>query len=201
MKSRRKITSLDPEDAALIESDVAEIAASIPAHVWNGRSLPVPVEEIAREVYGLRVCHVSHDQMKEVVGDDSVEGTLSGLLLTGIGEIWVNQEEAAHPEWGTRRKRFTIGHELGHFVMHQVGRKPIFCRDAEVNNGSEPTPRTVPEVEANTFSAALLMPASMVRAELREDRTDRENLAVLMELFEASDKAMRRRVAALNAIA
>jgi len=197
----QKITSLAPDEAALIESDVAEIAASIPAHVWDGRSLPVPVEEIAREVYGLRVCQVSHDQMREVVGDACDEGTLSGLLLTGIGEIWINQEEAAHPEWGSRRKRFTIGHELGHFVMHQVGRRPIFCRDSGENNGFEPTPRTVPEVEANTFSAALLMPAPLVRAELRQDRSDQENLEILMRLFEASDKAMRRRVSALQAIA
>lgn len=37
--------------------------------------------------------------------------SLSGLLLPVRGEIWVNAEEAR--QWPPRR-RFTIGHELGH---------------------------------------------------------------------------------------
>ena len=198
----KKVTSLEPEDASQIEEAVGEILEMIPPRVWNGRSLPIPVEEIAREVYGLRVCRVSHDQMKEVVGDRITDGTLSGLLLTGIGEIWINEEEAAHPEWGPQRKRFTVGHELGHFVLHQRGPAAIFCRsdDAGEGLGTEPTPRAIPEVEANTFSAALMMPATFVRAEMRDGQSDEESIAALMARFQASDKATRRRVETLRVI-
>lgn len=196
------MTSLDPEEAWRIEQEVGEIMRSIPPHVWDGRSLPIPVEEIAREVYGLRVCHRSHAEMKELVPDQAVEGTLSGLLISSLGEIWVNEEEAAHPDWGAQRKRFTVGHELGHFVMHRTGLTTVFCRSEEGNgSGNEPTPRTVPEVEANTFSAALMMPAPFVRSRLSPDRPEEENVAAVMDLFQASDKAARRRVETLRAIA
>lgn len=200
-KGAKKVTSLDPEEAALIEDQVGEIMDSIPGPVWDGHSLPIPVEEIAREIYGLRVCHKNQDEMREVIGDRFTEGTLSGLLLSSAGEIWINEEEAAHPEWGVQRKRFTVGHELGHYVMHQNGQTTIFCRNEEgEGQGTEPTPRPVPEVEANTFSAALMMPASFVREEMRRCSSDEESVAALMGLFQASDKAARRRVETLRAI-
>ena len=51
---------------------------------------------------------------------------LSGLLLPARGEIWVNAHEAK--QWPPRR-RFTIGHELGHWVMHRAaGQQALFCR-------------------------------------------------------------------------
>ncbi|MCB0856537.1 MAG: ImmA/IrrE family metallo-endopeptidase [Solirubrobacterales bacterium] len=199
----RKITSLDPGDAAEIEQDVDEILGSIPDHVWNGRSLPVPVEEIAREVYGLRICVVSHDQMREVVADSLCDGTVSGLLLTGIGEIWINEDELQDPQWGAQRGRFTAGHELGHFVMHQKSRPAIYCRSSEAGESldTEPTPRTVPEVEANTFSAALLLPAPLIRAELDvQGQSDEESISILMARFGASRKAVSRRVRTLREI-
>jgi len=197
-----KITSLDPEEMTRIEYEVDEILQTVPSRVWDGRSLPVPIHQIAREVYGLKVRHVGHDQMKEVIGPAAGDGTISGLLLTEIGEIWINEWEAQHPEWGPARKRFTIGHELGHFVMHQTGRPTIYCRASEAGESleTEPTPRTVPEVEANTFSAALLMPASLVRPQMKDGKVDAAHFAHLMKIFGASDKAMRRRVEALQTI-
>lgn len=197
-----KVTSLEPEEMGRIEFEVGEIMGSVAPRVWDGRSLPVPIDQIAREVYGLKVRQVNHDQMREVVGDLAAEGTISGLLLTEIGEIWVNDWEAQHPEWGPQRKRFTVGHELGHFVMHQQDRPAIYCRASEAGESLEvePTPRPVPEVEANTFSAALLMPAALIRPEMTGDRVDANTLARLMNRFGASDKAMRRRLETLQAI-
>ncbi len=198
-----KITSLEPEDAAEIEHGVGEILAAVPGHVWDGRSLPVPIKEIAREVYGLRTCVVSHDRMREVVGEGLCDGTVSGLLLTAIGEIWINEDELKDPQWGAQRGRFTAGHELGHFVMHQKSRPTIYCRGSEAGESldTEPTPRIVPEVEANTFSAALLIPAPLIRQELRvQGQSDEESIGILMERFGASHKAMSRRVKTLREI-
>ena len=198
-----RLTSLDPEGMERIECEVGEILGTVPSAVWDGRSLPVPVTQIAREVYGLKVRHVPHDQMREVIGESCDDGTISGLLLTEIGEIWVNDWEAQHPDWGAQRMRFTVGHELGHFVMHQKERRPaIYCRASDAAEGleTEPIPRPVPEVEANTFSAALLMPGDLVRADLRDGAAGPDELARLMDRFGASDKAMRRRVETLQAI-
>ncbi|MBN8870252.1 MAG: ImmA/IrrE family metallo-endopeptidase [Solirubrobacterales bacterium] len=198
-----KAASLEAGEIDRIESEVGEIMAAVPAKVWDGRSLPVPIDSIAREVYGLKVRQVSHDQMREVVGELAVDGIMSGLLLTGIGEIWVNEWEASQPEWGPQRERFTIGHELGHFAMHQTGRPAIYCRaaDAVEPDADGPSAHPVPELEANTFSAAFLMPASLVRPELGPDGVDGDRLKLLMQRFDSSAKAMRRRVETLRLIA
>ncbi|HRV60515.1 MAG: ImmA/IrrE family metallo-endopeptidase [Solirubrobacterales bacterium] len=198
-----KVASLEPGEIDRIECEVGEIMAAVPPRVWDGESLPVPIDSIAREVYGLKVREVSHDQMREIVGDQATEGTMSGLLLTGIGEIWVNDWEARQPEWGSQRKRFTIGHELGHFAMHQSGPPAIYCRASDSSESAEdaPTPHPVPELEANTFSAAFLMPASLVRPEIGPEGVDGDQLKTLMLRFDSSAKAMRRRVETLRLIA
>ncbi len=45
------------------------------------------------------------------LGDDHI----SGLLFPRRREIWVDEREAAR---APARRRFTIGHELGHWVLH-----------------------------------------------------------------------------------
>lgn len=52
------------------------------------------------------------------------------------------------------RRRFSIGHELGHFVIHRSW--PImYCTSADMDDWYS---RKVKETEANKFSAELLMP-------------------------------------------
>lgn len=196
-----RITSLDPAEAARIEAEVEEIRASVPGWVWDGRTLPVPVDEIVREVYGLRVCHVTQERIKDVLGESSGDGWVSGLLLAGAGEIWVTEDEAANPAWGPQRSRFTTGHELGHFVMHQEAPVSIYCRKTGVEEGFQldPIPRPVPEVEANTFAASLLMPPDQLWPEIR-DGADEDTIIRLTERFRVSDKAMRRRIETLRMI-
>ena len=54
---------------------------------------------------------------------------LSGLLLADRGEIWVSAHEGV--TWPPRR-RFTIGHELGHWCMHRTGDGSVFCRSTSI---------------------------------------------------------------------
>jgi Zn-dependent peptidase ImmA (M78 family) len=80
-------------------------------------------------------------------------------------EIWVNAAEAR--EWPPRG-RFTIGHELGHWLMHRTGQESLFCREATVAPEETPDPATtrpplpITEEEANAF-AAVLMPVHLIR--------------------------------------
>lgn len=184
---------------AWVEARAEEILERVPGYVWNGEELPVPVEKIVSNTFGLLIREV--DDMTDAPGlEDERSTNVSGLLLTGPGEIWVNAAEARQWEG---RKRFTICHELGHYVIHQDSLEPtVFCRRVEVVDGGEddgvPTsgggPRAELEREADAFAAALLMPAELVRARRVELGDD---LATLCAEFGASEKAMRYRLQAV----
>lgn len=98
-------------------------------------------------------------------------GDISGLLVikNGKATIGLNNLETNNEV----RRRFTIAHEIGHFVLGHVkeGREmfidqanrqfSLFMRNEESTKGTNPQ-----EIQANAFAAALLMPEPFVRAEL-----------------------------------
>ncbi|MFM8889373.1 MAG: ImmA/IrrE family metallo-endopeptidase [Solirubrobacterales bacterium] len=178
-----------------VEARAGAILEGVPDYIWNGEELPVPVEKIVSNTFGLLIREV--EDMTEAPGLEEERSTnVSGLLLTGPGEIWVNAAEARQWEG---RKRFTICHELGHYVIHQDSLEPtVFCRRIEVVDEGEPGPGDDPraelEREADAFAAALLMPAALV-AERRAALDD--DLAALCAEFGASEKAMRYRLQAV----
>ena len=103
-------------------------------------------------------------------------------------------------EWPPRR-RFTIGHELGHWVMHrQPGQQSLFCRHGSVDPEQEtdlPPERLSVEQEANVFAAALTMPAHLIREHYERLRHEDDCHARMCELFAASGAAMGRRLHAV----
>lgn len=68
--------------------------------------------------------------------------------IRGQWFVWVNGEHRP------RRRRFTIGHELGHIAMNHQG--VVFLYSGE---------RSWQQISANRFSAELLMPEDLVRRE------------------------------------
>ena len=102
-------------------------------------------------------------------------------------------------DWPPRR-RFTIGHELGHWCLHRSG-GAVWCRAHAVDPPEAARPAARPayppeESEANEFAAALLMPAELVRRHYeRLRRTDpKGSFAELCRVFGASGAAMGRRL-------
>ena len=173
-----------------VERQAQRILERVPSWLWDGESLPVPLEDIADTCFGLLVRDV--DDLSAAPGAPRLDTgqSLSGLLLPARGEIWVNAGEAR--EWPPRR-RFTIGHELGHWVMHRYRDQAVYCRAAVVDDTERPELPTAEE-EANAFAAALLMPAHLVREQY--DRPDR-SFQKLCALFDASGAAMGRRLHAV----
>jgi Zn-dependent peptidase ImmA (M78 family) len=109
--------------------------------------VPVPVDSIASDLLGLHV--------------EEVEGLgVSGLLLPEARTIRLSAAEARE---SPSRRRFTLAHEIGHWVCHcaEAARPaPILCRPSQVGGeGGDPLER-----EANVFAAELLMPAAVVAA-------------------------------------
>ena len=89
------------------------------------------------------------------------------MLLPIERRIYVN---AAEPE---TRQRFTIAHELGHWICQclEGTAKPVYCRAEEI--GVDPEAKAL-EREANIFAANLVMPerpsARRRRESLRRQR-------------------------------
>jgi Zn-dependent peptidase ImmA (M78 family) len=141
--------------------------------LYGGEGVPVPVEAIAEDLLGLRI------EERDELGD------CSGLLLPAERLIVVNASEAPP----TRRVRFTIAHELGHWICHAAeGRtaEPVYCRQADLARDAN---RAL-EREANVFAAELLMPEQA----LRDAWLDDARVETLATRFDVSPTAMHWRL-------
>ncbi|MFQ6043491.1 MAG: ImmA/IrrE family metallo-endopeptidase [Candidatus Poribacteria bacterium] len=149
-------------------STVAELS---PAH------LPIPVKDIADSHYRIYVGKSNSlaEKLPDSVQERWMNGALSGLLLVGlkVKEIWVSAAEA---ERSQGRERFTIAHELGHFLMHTdestspsmishfpKGKGGFFaCQEEDIHSATSRQKKWGKEAEANRFAAELLMPRQLV---------------------------------------
>lgn len=123
----------------------------------------------------------------------------SGVLVveSGRGVITYN---AMHSHV---RQRFTMAHEIGHYVLHVKNKQPrlfidrnVYRRDDESSTGND-----LEEIQANKFAAAILMPSDLVRSEIRKqdfDLDDEEDVAALAKRFGVSTAAMSFRLANLG---
>ena len=75
---------------------------------YGGDEIPVPVESIAEDLLGLRI-------------EEDDLGECSGMLIPAGAADLVNASEAMSGDTPTRRHRFTIAHELGHWICHAHG--------------------------------------------------------------------------------
>ena len=173
-----------------VEERAERVLGATPGYIWDGERLPVPIEDIVDTVHGLLVRDVE-DMAAAPGAPPLAEGqSLSGLLLPARGEIWVSAGEARL--WPPRR-RFTIGHELGHWVMHRSGQQALFCRRTSVDERAVVPARDIEE-EASAFSAALLMPQWLF---VREHARCDGDVGELGRTFGTSAAATGRRVVAL----
>lgn len=112
-------------------------------------SFPVPLEEIASAV------GISEIQKKPL---DGLEGALVANPEKSAGIILVNSQSRHH------RQRFTLGHELGHFMLPRHGHQ-MKCGIDDLKTSEKNTLSISQriELEANQFSANLLMPQALFK--------------------------------------
>jgi hypothetical protein len=147
--------------------------------LYGGEGVPVPVEAIAEDLLGLRV-------------ERSWDIECSGMLLPAARRIVLSAHEDAggRNDAPLRRFRFTIAHEIGHWVCHCLeGRapemKPSYCRPVDLTEAAD---RNL-EREANVFAAELLMPGPAVR----QSWAELEDVAACAARFDVSPSAMHWR--------
>jgi Zn-dependent peptidase ImmA (M78 family) len=151
---------------------------------------PVNVYDVAREL-GLRVVSAN-------LGED-----VSGLLITNDDSSIVCLQATD----AQSRKRFTLAHEIAHYVLgHQFERGEhvhvdhgnyISQRGLRASTGLDPK-----EIEANQFAATLLKPPQLLRAEVQKRMGKQalldSHVSELARVFEVSEQAMTIRLSTLG---
>lgn len=152
---------------------------------------PVPVERIAKAL-GIKVQRVALD-------DD-----LSGLIYIDGQRPIIGVNSRHHPN----RRRFTLAHELGHFVLHSdalagqvhVDRGfRVLMRDQKSASGTDGR-----EIEANQFAAELLMPKAFILAEISRRKIafldENAPLGAIAKKFQVSEQALQFRMLNLDLV-
>jgi Zn-dependent peptidase ImmA (M78 family) len=143
---------------------------------------PIDVEKIAN-VLGIAI--------RRTPTNDEISGF---LLRNPDGQAVIGVNTLHHPN----RQRFTIAHELGHFILHKqeevhVDRAVIKLRDGASSKGEDPD-----EVEANGFAAELLMPTGFLSGDLERftltDLLDDRRMQQLAKRYQVSVQAMTNRL-------
>lgn len=138
------------------------------------RDRPVRVGEIAR-AFGVPV------------RSSTLPAGISGEIRPcgGTFEIKVNRHDSRG------RQRFTVAHELAHFLLHRDQIGSGVSDDALYRSSLSDTR----EAEANRLAADILMPRDAVSAEFeRSNGTLEERIQKLAELFGVSEAAMAIRL-------
>lgn len=151
-----------------------DYAQSLLDDYWD-RTIPIDPKQIISEIDDLQV--VSESLPDNISGRISYDFDKSSYIIT------VNENH--HPN----RQRFTIAHELGHYVLGHGSKEDVLYRNGE----SDPD-----EIEANAFAAEILMPKGVIHhLVFEQDITD---IRVLAKKLWVSDDAMYYRLKNLGLI-
>ena len=138
---------MDLADAGSPEALVKRILQAEP-----NLPVPVPIQELCARLGIVTI---------EDLETDAFEGGLVTDTKRSDGTILARRG-------GEPRRRFTIAHELGHFLMaHHIPDQPgrFSCKTSDMlrMTAKEGDPRQRREVEANRFASLLLMPPHLLR--------------------------------------
>jgi Zn-dependent peptidase ImmA (M78 family) len=115
-------------------------------------------QEASKIIEQFGIIRPEHIRVKDIAVALGVTNVIEGSLDSAAASLVTigNQTiiRISDSETNTGRQRFSIGHELGHFVLGHGHTLHKICSDREINSwygGGE-------EVQANTFAAELLLP-------------------------------------------
>jgi Zn-dependent peptidase ImmA (M78 family) len=149
----------------------------------NHLKAPVPIKTIIKSL-GIKLNPVD-------LGED-----VSGVLVidNDNAKIGYNSTEAYV------RQRFTLAHELGHFILHKNKDKEVFVDNVTYmfRKANARSKDYKIEMEANQFAAAILMPKKLIVTEiatLQENSiSDHDLIVELSKIFKVSQIAMTHRL-------
>ena len=146
---------------------------------------PIAIERVAKE-------------LKLQVRFEPFEGDLSGCIVRHGNHARVGINSLHHEN----RQRFTLAHEIGHFLLHK-GEQVFVDHAFRVNlRGTDAGKAENPEeIEANLFAAELLMPERFLDKDLKGKKLDIESDELIRELsdrYRVSSQALTYRLVNLG---
>jgi Zn-dependent peptidase ImmA (M78 family) len=152
----------------------------------EAKAVAPPIRPISlAELLGLRV-------ERAELGQD-----IAGILVREGERAVIGINWKHHPN----RQRFSVAHEIGHYLLHKGGTyvdKDVTARFRDESSGAGTEEE---EMDANFFAAALLMPTAWVTRAFREAPLrlgDDRGLEDLARRFRVSTQAMSFRLAYLG---
>lgn len=156
----------------------------------NIKKRPIDIEKIANKL-GLEI-------RIEDLGRN-VSGVL--IIKDGKGVIGYNPSENS----SNVRRRFTIAHEIGHFLLHSHNEKIFVDKKAfrtHYRNSDSSSGEQKLEREANAFAASILMPRDLLLKDLDKIPFDlgdeQDSIKGLADKFQVSSQAMAFRLSNLG---
>ncbi len=144
--------------------------------------IPVPIEDLCKQFDIADIRPLDTEGFEGGLITDAERS--EGVILVNAGSHYF-------------RQRFTIGHELGHFLIpthvpDKVGRFLCSREDMNLLSANENDRRARIEVEANRFSSLLLIPPPALRKALANSAPDLGAVVSLAGEFKVSKQAMSR---------
>jgi len=148
------------------------------------RKAPIPVDKIAKAL-GVQIRYSPLDE------------ELSGMIYIKDEIPIIGVNALHHPN----RQRFTIAHELGHYMLHRSMLSNEVHVDKQfkilMRNSKSSTGKDTIEVEANRFAAELLLPEFLIDDVLSHSAFDIDDPAPLDQLakkFRVSKQMLEYRI-------
>ncbi len=144
-------------------------------------SLPINIEGMIR-LHGIEL-----DKNAKLASELSGE-----IRKMGDEDYKISIQESDH----YYRKRFTMAHELGHFLLHKdkigdgVNDTPAY-RTSDKDDLFNTNITAEHEAEANAFAAALLMPKEAIEHYFLEEKKTPKEMTII---FQVSEKALEIRI-------
>lgn len=151
-------------------------------------NIPIKIHEII-EILDIPVSKKPNFRKSKITGIISMKN--------GSPEIWINPMMNQNKE----RERFTLAHELGHFMLHIAPSFNNYEKEDKTIEWNRDSNWDIQEMEANRFAAELLMPNELIKKEVStlDPQEEKENkIEKLANAFNVSKQAIKYRLQSMG---
>jgi len=187
---------------ATLESIAREALKRYDPTYLNQEPQAVPIERIIEDIYKISIEYMrlteAGDELGRMICDDgystrfNVESDSYELVEVTEGTMLIESLLVNNPK-AYGRYRFTLAHELGHWLLHKHLYKGTGI--AAATYGLDKQTDDSIEWQANYIAKAILMPIGQVKRGFHAMRgSDKNKVTTLAEIFEVSKQAMEYRL-------